>query len=101
MFPGETGFEPAPWGFDNPHGLNSMNEETRNSVPLPQADQSSDCEAKPPSSLKDEERTNEDLQALKELARITPSNEALRALAAKSPPPPTWFDEEDEEELPS
>ena len=34
----------------------------------------------------------------KELARLTPPNEKLRALADKSPPPPEWID--DEQELP-
>lgn len=33
--------------------------------------------------------------AAQELARITPSNEELKALAAKYPPPADWFEEEE------
>ncbi|HZU35073.1 MAG TPA: hypothetical protein VFA18_04150 [Gemmataceae bacterium] len=38
------------------------------------------------------------LEALRQdlLRRITPSNEQLRALAAKLPPPAHWFDAEEE-----
>ena len=38
---------------------------------------------------------DEDELARQELARINPSKEKLRALAAKNPPLPKWFDEEE------
>ena len=37
---------------------------------------------------------DEDVFARAELARITPPNAELRALAAESPPPQAWFEDE-------
>lgn len=43
----------------------------------------------------DSRAVDEDELARQELARINPSKEKLRALAAKNPPLPKWFDEEE------
>ncbi|GEM_PF-5335530 len=66
-----------------------VNPQPAASIPLPGV-QSGPPEIPKADSTADEESLK------RELARLTPANEKLLALAEKSAPPPEWLDEEEE-----